>query len=169
MGDTTGLMSRNILPLNGFGVVALVVAGLMALTNPIGATQNPVRRGISSGGNVSAQSATHRVSGTVGQIASGRSQSPTHAVAEGIWNTLQICDCPYVGDIDTNSTLDILDVIAIINAAFRGGPLPAGDRFCPNGTRADLNCDAVVDVFDVTEIIDATFRSNNTICNPCDQ
>lgn len=145
------------------GLVMVLTFGV----TPAIATQNPTRSTVASGGTVSAQSATHRVSGTIGQIASGRPQSATNTVKEGFWNSLQICDCPHVGDLDTNSVIDILDVIAIVNSAFRGFPSPPGDPFCPSATRADVNCDELLDILDVIAIVNTAFRNLDNRCDPC--
>jgi hypothetical protein len=131
------------------------------------ASQNPPRSTVASGGTVAAQSATHRVSGAIGQVASGRPLSATNSVAEGFWNTLGICDCPHIGDLDTNSTIDILDVVALVNSAFRGAPIPPGDRFCPLVSRGDLNCDTIVDILDVVAVVNTAFRNLDSRCDPC--
>jgi len=149
-------------------LACLVLILLIGIT-PVHATQNLNRSTVASGGTVSAQSATHRVSGTVGQIASGRPQSATNTVSEGFWNTQQTCDCPHVGDLDTNSVIDILDVIAIVNSAFRGAPVSPGDPFCPSATRADVNCDELVDILDVIALVNTAFRNIDSRCNPCEQ
>lgn len=131
-------------------------------------SQNPPRSTIGAGGTVAAQSATHRVSGTLGQVASNRAASPTNNTASGFWNTVGFCDCPFIGDVDTNSTFDILDVVAIVNVAFRNFPTPPGDPFCPLATRADMNCDGVIDVFDVVAAVNTAFRGMDSRCNPCE-
>lgn len=163
-------MSHKALIINGFRAIAIAsfcwVWGMSSAT-VVGAAQNPPRSAVVSGGTVAAQSATNRVSGAVGQIASGRPQSATNSVAEGFWNTLGICECPHIGDIDTNSTIDILDVVTLVNSAFRGAPIPPGDRFCPLVTRGDLNCDDLVDILDVVAIVNTAFRNLDSRCNPC--
>lgn len=163
-------ISRKTLNTNRFNVVAIVLSlaylGMLSVTL-LNAAQNPARSSVASGGTVAAQSATHKVSGTIGQIATGRPQSATNSVAEGFWNTLGICECPHIGDIDTNSTIDILDVVALVNSAFRGAPIPPGDRFCPLTTRGDLNCDNLVDILDVVAVVNTAFRNLDSRCNPC--
>lgn len=163
-------LSRKALNANGFSAIAVVLSlcyvGVLSVSL-VNAVQNPPRSTVASGGTVAAQSATHRVSGAIGQIASGRPLSATNSVAEGFWNTLGICECPYIGDIDTNSTIDIFDVVALVNSAFRGAPIPPGDRFCPLTTRGDLNCDNLVDILDVVAVVNTAFRNLDNRCNPC--
>lgn len=148
------------------GVCALAFAFVLA--GAAFANQNPAPSVIGSGGAVGAQSTTHRVSGTIGQIASGRSQSATHNLNSGFWNTVGACDCPFIGDLDTNSQIDVLDVVAMINVAFRNGVFPPGDPYCPNWTRAEMNCDGQIDILDVVAIINTAFRNTESRCNPCD-
>lgn len=159
------------MPINGVGalLVASLVAALAVLTvaQAVTSAQNPPRSAVASGGTVAAQSATHRVSGAIGQIATGRPQSATNSVAEGFWNTLGICECPHIGDLDTNGFLNILDVVGLVNVAFRGAEMPPSDRFCPLATRADLNCNGIVNIQDVVSIVNAAFRGSDTRCDPC--
>jgi len=139
----------------------------LSLAPVVWASQNPNRSVVASGGTVAAQSSTHRVSGTVGQIASTRAQSATNKLAGGFWNTVGMCECPFIGDLDTNGFIDVLDVVAMVNVAFRNGAMPPGDPQCPLATRADLNCDTFVDIFDVVGIVNTAFRGNDSRCNPC--
>lgn len=61
---------------------------------------------------------------------------------------------PFVlkGDLNKDGTFDVLDVVAMINVAFRGGTEP-----CPQGI-ADLNCDGFIDILDVVNLINHVFR-----------
>jgi hypothetical protein len=56
------------------------------------------------------------------------------------------------GDIDYSGALDVVDVIAEVNCAFRGN--------CPNcaGVLADVDCDGDNDIVDVVLLIGAAFR-----------
>lgn len=163
-------ISRKTLNANRFNAVAIALSlgylGMLSVTL-LNAAQNPPRSVVASGGTVAAQSTTHRVSGAIGQVASGRPQSAANSVAEGFWNTLGICACPHIGDLDTNGVLNILDVVGLVNVAFRGAEMPPSDRFCPLITRADLNCNGIVNIQDVVSIVNAAFRGSDTRCDPC--
>lgn len=163
-------VSRKALNANGFSATAVVLSlcclGALSVSL-VNANQNPPRSTVASGGTVAAQSATHKVSGAIGQIASGRPQSASHSVAEGFWNTLGICVCPHIGDLDTNGVISVLDVVALVNVAFRGADMPPSDRFCPLATRADLNCNGIVNIQDVVSVVNVAFRGNDTRCDPC--
>ena len=150
------------------GLVLLV--GAVLILHPVQsalALDNAKRQVFSGGGTVAAQSATNRVSGTLGQWAAGRATTTNGDVAGGFWYTVHACDCPYMGDLDANHEINILDVSMIINIAFRDGVMAPGDPFCPIKTRADVNCDGRVDIFDVSFIINAAFRGDDQICKPC--
>jgi hypothetical protein len=147
--------------------VALLLLKIGAFVSVVYAVEVPRGAVIGSGGTVGAQSANRRVSGVLGQTASSRASSPSHQAAQGFWNTVALCDCPHIGDLDTNGVLSVSDVVALVNAAFRGGAIPPGDPLCPLFSRGDLTCDGVISVMDVVTILNATFRNNDTRCNPC--
>lgn len=145
----------------------VIALGLLGGAITVSAGQNPTPAVVSSGGAVAAQSATHRVSGSVGQVASSRAQSVTHTVAGGFWNTVGGCQCPFIGDLNTDGIIDVFDVVNMVGVAFRNDPIPPSDPFCPLVTRADLNCDTEVDILDIVVIVSTAFRNNDTRCNPC--
>jgi hypothetical protein len=66
--------------------------------------------------------------------------------------------------------VDVLDVTAIVNSAFRGGIITSDpSATCPY-KRGDVNCDGFVDVLDVTGIINVAFRGftrASQFCEPC--
>lgn len=150
-------------------VAFVFVVQLSFLALSVQANQNPNQSLVASGGTVSAQSATHRVSGAVGQVASVRATSSTYTVAGGFWNTVGLCECPFVGDLDTNGVISISDVVSIVNIAFRGAAIPPSDPLCPLVTRADVTCDGVVSIQDVVTIVNTAFRGNDSRCDPCQQ
>ena len=72
------------------------------------------------------------------------------------------------GDIDASGAIDVLDVVAVVNVAFRNGAPAPTDPACPHATRADLTCDGVVNVLDVVKVVDIAFRNDtNGPCDPC--
>jgi hypothetical protein len=56
------------------------------------------------------------------------------------------------GDLNKDGAFDVLDVVIMVNTAFRGGEEP-----CPPGI-ADLNCDGAIDILDVVLLVNHTFR-----------
>ncbi|TSC82757.1 MAG: Peptidase S8 and S53 subtilisin kexin sedolisin [Parcubacteria group bacterium Gr01-1014_20] len=56
------------------------------------------------------------------------------------------------GDLDNNGVINIIDVVHLIDHAFRGGPEPS-PRWI-----GDLNADGVINIIDVVHLIDHAFR-----------
>ncbi|HWO56517.1 MAG TPA: thrombospondin type 3 repeat-containing protein [bacterium] len=77
--------------------------------------------------------------------------------------------CLHQGDPVADSVLNVFDVVATVEVAFRGGA-PILDVECPHAPagRTDTNCDGITNIMDVINVIDAAFRgSAPTTCNPC--
>jgi hypothetical protein len=64
------------------------------------------------------------------------------------WNNGDLCGGAE-GDVDC--TVDVFDIICLIDYVFSGGPAPEPPE------HADLNCDGVQDVFDIIYLIDYVF------------
>ncbi len=80
-----------------------------------------------------------------------------------------ICDCfAESGSCDGN--LDVIDVLATINVAFRGeSPIEDPNQYCPRH-RSDVDCDGVTGILDVIRIIEVAFRGadpTSSFCQPC--
>lgn len=74
----------------------------------------------------------------------------------------------YMGDVNDNWHLDVQDVVAAVNVAFRGQTSPGcwGYTLWP---LTDHNCDGTTDVTDVIRTINVAFRGMPwDPCNPCD-
>ena len=80
------------------------------------------------------------------------------------------CACACVADPRCDGTTDIIDVIAVINTAFRGGGATF-DPGCAN-SREDVDCNGHVDVADVGRVISVAIRGadpGTMYCSPCRQ
>lgn len=78
------------------------------------------------------------------------------------------CDCSRHGDVTGfDGTIDVLDVVSLIDHAFRDGLAPPRDLNCPHLNRGDLNCDAVNDILDVVAMVNLAFRNGLAMCDPC--
>lgn len=148
----------------GVAFLLLMAVAFVSLASAVEAPRGAV---IGAGGTVGAQSANRRVSGVLGQTASSRASSPTHQAAQGFWNTVALCDCPHIGDLDTNNVVDIIDIVMLFNAAFRNAPIPVSDPLCPLTSRADANCDGFIDILDVVVLFNTAFRNQDQRCDPC--
>lgn len=101
------------------------------------------------------------------------------AIAPGEYQaTLELaCDCQCHADPGElpapdycNGIVNIQDVVAIVNIAFRGTePSPDPISTCPVA-RADVNCTGFVNVQDVVAVVDVAFRGGvpaEVFCDPC--
>ena len=76
------------------------------------------------------------------------------------------CDCPYQGDFDGNGYIDALDLNALIEVLFFGGPEPS-DPYC-GVSRGDLNDDGYPDGLDLNYLIDYLNFGGPAPLDPCD-
>jgi hypothetical protein len=82
--------------------------------------------------------------------------------------------CACQGDPICDGSVDVVDVVAVINRAFRGfdGEI---DPACPIGPpevdgTTDVDCSGATDVVDVVKIVDVAFRgvaAASVFCKPC--
>jgi hypothetical protein len=56
------------------------------------------------------------------------------------------------GDMNKDGVFNVLDLVGMVNVAFRGQPEP-----CPPGV-ADINCDGSIDILDVVLLVNHVFR-----------
>jgi len=78
------------------------------------------------------------------------------------------CACACVADPRCDGTADIVDVVAVINAAFRGGHATQ-DLNC-SSSREDVDCNGHADIIDVTRMISVALRGVDPsvlLCDPC--
>jgi hypothetical protein len=155
---------------------AWVIAALLLLATGLPTATTPDsevrvdRQVLAGGGTVPAQSATLRLSGTLGQVAAGRAQSDAVEFGAGFWSAASApCDCRYHGDIDANGVVTLTDVVRLIDVAFRSGADLPKDHFCPHVNRGDYNCDGVINLADVVRAVNTAFRDNDMRCDPCSQ
>ncbi|MEW5702208.1 MAG: hypothetical protein AB1792_08270 [Candidatus Zixiibacteriota bacterium] len=115
---------------------------------------------------MSAKSSTRHVSGTLGQVATGRAGSSAVDLGAGFWYTTPACDCRHHGDLNASGYIDVFDVVLLIDATFRNGTPPVQDPFCPDN-RGDFNCDGTLTVNDVVWAVNVAFRNSDVPCDPC--
>lgn len=82
--------------------------------------------------------------------------------------TMTICVCPCHADPICDAVTNILDVVAIVDVAFRGNS-DVFDTGC-SVSRSDVDCNGHTDIFDVIHIINVAFRGGDPaveFCTPC--
>jgi subtilisin family serine protease len=78
------------------------------------------------------------------------------------------CDCPCQGDPACDGVASVVDVVNVVNVAFRG-QADTVDGLCPHVGRTDLDCSCATDVLDVVLIVNRAFRGDSAPqCNMCD-
>lgn len=88
--------------------------------------------------------------------------------------TAPLCDCSCHADMDCDGSPSVVDVVGVVNRAFRGSAT-VNDATCPpHGTsvdgRADVDCSGSTDVVDVVKVVGVAFRGANQateFCDPC--
>lgn len=76
--------------------------------------------------------------------------------SQSAWSQVRMVtvNTPYIlGDYNADGILDVVDVVGMVNLAFRGGTLPL-----PPPERMDINCDTVYNIVDVVLLINHVFR-----------
>ncbi len=66
--------------------------------------------------------------------------------------TAQVVDNPLCGDLNYSGSVDIIDIIFFINAAFKHGPPPSSAEI------ADVNGDSAVNILDIIHLINYKFK-----------
>lgn len=107
----------------------------------------------------------------VSEIGKSRPQDKKYIVKLRCARPLAIaCECDCHADPQCEGVTDILDVVALINVAFRGAaPIPDPNPLCPIET-TDVNCNGTTDVLDVVRMVNVAFRGASPateFCNPC--
>lgn len=88
--------------------------------------------------------------------------------------TFNVAPCACYGDPACDGATNVQDVVAVIDAAFRGAP-ESPDAFCTavplNASGVtDVNCSGTTDVIDVVSTVGVAFRglsATSTFCSPC--
>ena len=78
------------------------------------------------------------------------------------------CHCPCHGDPNCDAIINVFDVVAAVDAAFRS--VPCEEYLLCAVCDSDINCDGMVNVFDVVTFVDVAFRAGDPvllICDPC--
>ncbi len=133
--------------------------------NPSPQTSNGPRAGeqinwdvIASGGGMMS-SVGFILNGTLGQTVAGESSSPGYVLNAGFWQnfgTEFLC-----GDVNASGSMDIADVVYLVNYIFASGPAPDPIE------SADVNCTGSVDISDVVYMVNYIFAAGPAPCASC--
>jgi hypothetical protein len=80
------------------------------------------------------------------------------------------CECACHADPTCDGVVNVLDVVAAVDVAFRNAD-PTSDPMpnCPR-IRTDADCDGVTNVIDVVRFVNVAFRGGDPateFCDPC--
>ena len=92
---------------------------------------------------------------------------PILFLALGAGKALAVCDCPNVGDVNADGSINVLDMAKTLDYLLNGGPGPTQDPSCPT-VREDFNADGVVDIRDIAAIRTYIFLGGDPLLQPCD-
>lgn len=130
---------------------------------------------LSVGGGVTT-SASYEAFNALGGMAVGQASAAGHEIGSGfIYGATSggviICHCDCHADPGgCDGFQDVVDVVQVVNVAFRGAPaILDPSPLCPNQT-TDVNCSGSTDVVDVVKMVTVAFRGANPLtefCNPC--
>ncbi|MBD3401940.1 hypothetical protein GF420_03520 [candidate division GN15 bacterium] len=144
---------------------ALITVLLLILTIPAVANETTKARAgeridwqVVAGGGGSATSTGFMHTGTIGQTATGTSQSSAHTFYAGFWQQFGVTDYCCVGNTgnvndDPAGNVDLPDVIYLVNALFLGGPPPP----CPAAANINGDSGCNIDLPDVIYLVNALF------------
>ncbi len=108
-------------------------------------------RVIGSGGTA-ATGAGFKLTGTVGQTASGQASSAVHRLTNGFWQVFSDSPSPCLcGDANGSGSINISDAVFIINYIFAGGAAP--NPIC----LGDANGTGGVNISDAVHVINFIF------------
>lgn len=89
--------------------------------------------------------------------------------SNGIGDACQ-CACLCAGDPQCDAVTEVLDVVQVVNVAFREAqPIEDPSEYCPTVT-TDVDCNGVTDVLDVVRFVNVAFRNldpDSEFCDPC--
>jgi hypothetical protein len=77
--------------------------------------------------------------------------------------SILVYECGVCGDVNADQTVDVADVVYIINYLFINGPLPECEPITVCG---DVNKDGLLDIADVVYLINYLFANGSEPCNP---
>lgn len=106
------------------------------------------------GGSIS--STNYRVSGTLGQTVIGLTESTSYKVRQGYWSAFargEICCVGSTGDVNDEGSIDLSDLLWLVNYSFLGGPAPS----CLATANVNGSLDCEVNLSDLLWLVNYSF------------
>ncbi len=110
---------------------------------------------IPGGGFMQGTSTNYILSGSVGQVAVGEGTSTNYAVNSGFWQDFPAVsnECNMAGNANGDETVNIGDIVFLVNYIFRGGPPPGLVN------EGDANADCSLNIGDPVFLVNYVFKS----------
>jgi hypothetical protein len=133
---------------------------LIVISKPVAA--NEITEAVKSSGNVSTNSTSLYLKGTIGQPVIQKSNSVSLYIKSGFLQCYMAIDDTRCrpGDANNDDIFNILDVVYLINYKYKGGPPPVPDGFCSG----DSNCDCDVNILDAVLLINFIYKYDLPPC-----
>ncbi len=141
--------------------ILLVVSFISFLSVSVVAIDIPEK--ICSSGAVENNSVSLYIKGSIGQPIIQNCNSAALYMKSGFirsYSAINEQQC-YPGDANNDKTLNILDVVYLINYKYKDGPSPVPEGICSG----DSNCDCFVNILDVVLLINFKYKSGLPPCN----
>ena len=126
-------------------------------------TGEQIKWQVISAGGVMGSSSNYMMSGTVGQTAVGFSTSTNYQLNSGFWQSFSTGGGCCVGirgnvDGDAGETIDISDLVYLVDFIFTGGPTPS----CPEEGNIEGDVAENIDISDLVYLVDFIFTGGPT-------
>jgi hypothetical protein len=128
--------------------LGVVLLFLVALSQLCRADAYRIDKDVINGGIQEISSDAYSVWSSVGQSLIGNMQGGEYVLMGGFWSAFTYF---VAGDANNDETVDVSDVVYLINYLFISGPPPIA---LPSG---DANCDGKIDISDVVYLINYLF------------
>lgn len=119
-----------------------------------------------NGGGGNAETATHKVSVSIGQAAIGFATTASHQAGIGYWYGISNCDCGLKGDMNCDGYATPLDIVILINYVYKEQDDICSAPNCPYAT-GDLDCNELIYPLDVIYHINLVYKEVDNVCDGC--
>lgn len=146
---------------SNFVFLFLAMSSLLAIYVPVSAIDIPVK--VCSSGSVENNSVSLYIKGSIGQPIIQKCNSVSLYLKSGFFQGYMAIDNTQCqpGDANNDNSLNILDIVYLINFKYKDGPSPVPDETCSG----DADCDCQVNILDAVLLINSLYKSGLPPCS----